>query len=159
MSFFSDLPGKQDKTAELMNSYINKLIRSLQQCVRDIDAKGGKSANLLVVYNSYDHDLYCISKSKHEKMQLFIGKHIPDSQQIPSILGGFGMEEFPFPASQVVMEVKKELSSLGSKSNNVGVVTIPTYGHPYRGLFDKRLDYNRLKVTGSCETIEIDLFW
>ena len=159
MSFFSELPGKQDNTTELMDIYMKKLIGSVQQCVRNIDAKGGKSANLLVVYNSYDHNLYCISKSKHEEMQLFIGKHIPESQQIPSILGVFGMEEFPFPTSQVVIEVKRRLGILGSKNNNVGVVTIPTYGHPNRGLFDKRSDYNRLKVIGSCETIEIDLFW
>ena len=159
MSFFSELPGKQDKDTKLMDYYMSKLIGSVMTCVRDIDAEGGKSINLLVVYNSYDRDIYCINKSRHEAMQQFIGKYISNGQTIPSILGSFYMETFPFPASQVIIEIKKRLSLLGSHKNNVSIVTIPIYGHPYEGLFDKRINYHKLLVEGSCETIEIDLFW
>lgn len=159
MSFFDELTGKHDNNTELLDFYMNKLMRSLQDCVRYIDAKGENSAKLLVVYNSYDRNIYCIYKSEHEKMQLLINKHISSSQRIPSVKGTFGMEDFPYPTSQVVMEIKKRLSLLGSKNNSVNIVTTPIYGHPNIGLFDKRPDFNRLKVLGSCRTIEIDLFW
>lgn len=159
MSFFSELPGKQDKNAELLIFYMNKLIGSVKNYVRNIDSEGGKSASLLVVYNSYDNDIYCKLKSKHEEMQQLVGKHLPSSIILPSQLGSFGMEEFPFPMSQVITEIKNQLSLLGSKKNIVNIVTVPVYRHPYIGMFDKRTNYYKLKRDGACETIEIDLFW
>ena len=71
----------------------------------------------------------------------------------------FEMDKFPFPMSQVVIEIKKRLSQLGSEKNNVSIVTVPTYTHPNYGLFDKKPNRNKIKVDGSCQTIEIDLYW
>ena len=158
MSFFSELPGRQDKNAELMNFYMSKLMGSVTNYVRQIDAEGGKRVSLLVVYNSYDHDMYCKLKSKHDELQQLVGKYIPNSQIIPSI-ASFEMDKFPFPMSQVIMEIKKRLSQLGSEKNNVSIVTVPTYTHPNYGLFDKKPNRNKIKVDGSCQTIEIDLYW
>lgn len=159
MSFFSELPGKQDKDAELMKKYMDQLIGRVKSYVRTVDAEGGKSVSLLVEYNSYDGDIYCVLKSKHDEMQQLVGKYIPDSVICPSKTGSFRMEEFPFPMSQVIEEIKKELNLLGCEKYNVSIVSVPIYKHPYVGLFDKRVNFNRYVEDGFCETIEIDLYW
>lgn len=151
MSFFEELNNKSTKPSYL--DYIaNKLIDSVKDAIRSENQKGKRRVSLLVVNNDYDKTMYCIYSEPH-----FNKVNIPGSGSLH--LGSFEMDKLQVPITSLIDTIKNQLSIMGGRDYKVDLCRVPIYTHPYRGLFDKRVDDSRIVEKGYEETIRIEVNW